>query len=92
MLKEHGPSIVQNAIDTKVVTGTVLSAGSAATAISVEANNVLTLNDFSVMAAIFAGSCTGIYMLTNIVINVIKIRRELNVSKSEDNGRQNEKQ
>lgn len=77
MLKDHGPQIIQNAIDTKVVTGTALSGVSAATAISVEANNALTLNDFSVMAAIFAGTCTGAYMLTNIIINIIKIRREL---------------
>ena len=92
ILKDHGSHIAQSAFDTKAATATVLSAGSAATAISVEASATMTLNDFSIAAAIFAASCTGIYMLTNIVINVIKIRRELNVSKSEDNARQNEKQ
>ena len=92
ILKDHGGSIAQGAFDTKAVTATILSAGSAATAITVEASPTMTLNDFSIIAAIFAGSCTGIYMLTNIIINVIKIRRELNASKSEGNGRQNEKQ
>ena len=92
ILKDHGGSIAQGAFDTKAVTATILSAGSAATAITVEASPTMTLNDFSIIAAIFAGSCTGIYMLTNIIINVIKIRRELNASKSEGNDRQNEKQ
>lgn len=92
ILKDHGGSIAQGAFDTKAVTATILSAGSAATAITVEASPTMTLNDFSIIAAIFAGSCTGIYMLTNIIINVIKIRRELNASKSEGNDRQSEKQ
>ena len=92
ILKEHGSHIAQSAFDTKAATATVLSAGSAATAISVEGSAAMTLNDFSIAAAIFAASCTGIYMLTNIIINVIKIRRELNASKIEDNAPQNEKQ
>ena len=80
ILKDHGGSIAQGAFDTKAVTATILSAGSAATAITVEASPTVTLNDFSIIAAIFAGTCTGIYMLTNIIINVIKIRRELKKS------------
>ena len=80
ILKDHGGNIAQSAFDTKAATATALSAGSAATAISVEASAAMTLNDFSVAAAIFAASCTGIYMLTNVVINVIKIRRELKKS------------
>ena len=80
ILKDHGGSIAQGAFDTKAVTATILSAGSAATAITVDASPTITLNDFSIIAAIFAGTCTGIYMLTNIIINVIKIRRELKKS------------
>ena len=80
MLKDHTPHIVQSvqsAFDAKSATAAALTVGSGVTAVTVEANNTLTLNDMSVMAAIFAGSCTGIYMLTNIIRNVIEIRKEL---------------
>jgi hypothetical protein len=77
LLKDHGPNIAQSAFDTKSLTATVLTAGSAATAITVEVNNAITLSDVSVMAAIFAGSCTGIYMFTNVILNVLKIIKEI---------------
>ena len=80
MLKDHSGSIAQGAFDTKAVTASIISAGTTATAITVEASPTVTLNDFSIIAAIFAGSCTGVYMLTNIIINVIKIRRDLKSS------------
>ena len=80
ILKDHSGSIAQGAFDTKAVAASIISAGTTATAITVEASPTVTLNDFSIIAAIFAGSCTGVYMLTNIIINVIKIRRDLKSS------------
>lgn len=76
LLKDHGPHIAQSAFDAKSVTATVLTAGSAATAMTVEASSTITLSQMSVMAATFAGCCTGFYMLTNVILNLIKIWRE----------------
>ena len=77
ILKVHWHDIVQSAFDTKSVTATALTAGSATAAIAAETSSTITLNDVSIMAAIFAGSCTGIYMLTNVILNAIKIKKEL---------------
>ena len=77
-LKDHTPHIVQSvqsAFDAKSATAAALTVGSGVTAVTVEANNALSLNDMSVYAAIFAASCTGAYMLSNFILNLIKIYR-----------------
>lgn len=77
-MKDHGHHVVQSMFDTKTTIATVVTTGSAVTVASVESSaQLLTLNDISVLAAIFAASATGIVMILNAIQKVLEIRREL---------------
>ena len=77
MAKEHGPHILQSMFDPKTTIAAVMTTGATVTAATAEATSAFTMNDISVMAAIFAASATGIVMVLNAISTAIKIRRQL---------------
>jgi len=83
-IKEHGPHIIQSMFDTKTTIAAVVTTGAGVTAATAEATSAFTMNDLSVMAAIFAASATGIVMILNAISTAIKIRRQLKNDEADD--------
>lgn len=77
MLKEHGPHIAQSMFDTKTTIAAAVTTGSVVTATTIESSSAFTMNDISVIAAIFAASATGIVMVLNAILKIIEIKRQL---------------
>ena len=94
MYHKHTVNIIQDAIDHKLIAGGLLTTTTAFSAwlgdatekvvVVVDQTRALESNAMSMMMAIFAGFGTGCYMITNIVINSIRIKRQLNHKRRSD--------
>ena len=78
ILKNHGHELAQSIFEVKAATGATLSALGAVTVAVVDPAPVaLGLHEWSTIAVIFSATATGVFMASNFVLNLIKIRRKL---------------
>jgi len=83
-MKEHWLQIAQSMVDMKTGPAAAVATVSGVTAVTVPAASTFTMNDISVMAAIFAASATGFVMVLNAILKILEIRRELKKDDSKD--------
>ncbi|MBL4940960.1 MAG: hypothetical protein JKY81_04780 [Colwellia sp.] len=80
-MKDHVAAVIQSFVDVKSAAPIVITAASAATVVTTEPAEIimtsLSLSEWSAIAVIFSCTATGLFMLSNFVFNLIKIRREL---------------
>lgn len=81
VLKDHGPHIAQLAqsmVDAKAAASAAVSAvGLVAVAVTEPKPVMISIDEWSAYAVIFSCTATALFMLSNLVLNMIKIRREL---------------
>ncbi|MBL4891449.1 MAG: hypothetical protein JKX91_06440 [Rhizobiaceae bacterium] len=80
-MKDLLAAVFQSLLDVKSATPIVVTAAGAATVATTEPAEIimtsLSLSEWSAIAVIFSCTATGLFMLSNCVFNLIKIRREL---------------
>ena len=77
-IREHGHQLVQSLFEVKATAGAAVSAVGVATITVVDPEPVaLGLDEWSTIAVIFSCTATGVFMLSNFVWNLIKIKRDL---------------
>ena len=84
ILKDHGPAIIQSAVDTKTAAAGAISAVGVLTVAVTEPEKVtLAIDEWSVIAVIFSCTATGLCMISAFILNLIKIRKGLKSDKDE---------
>lgn len=81
VLKDHGPHVAQLAqsmVDAKAAVSAAVSAvGVVAVAVTEPKPVTISIDEWSAYAVIFSCTATALFMLSNLVLNLIKIKREL---------------
>lgn len=78
LAKDHGPHLVQSVMDVKTtVSAAVSGAGIATIAVTEPEPVAIGLDEWSTIAVIFSCTATALFMVSNFVLNLIKISKEL---------------
>lgn len=77
-IKDYGHELITSLFEVKATASAAVSAAGVVTVAVVNPAPVsLGLDEWSTIAVIFSCSATGVYMLSNFVWNIIKIKRDL---------------
>lgn len=81
VLKDHGPHVaqlLQSMGEPKAAVSAAVSAvGVVAVAVAEPKPVTISIDEWSAYAVIFSCTATALFMLSNLVLNMIKIRKEL---------------
>ena len=84
ILKDHGPALIQSAVDTKTAAAGAITTVGAVTVAVTEADKVtLAVDQWAVTAVTFSATATGLCMFSAFILNLIKIRKGLKPDKDE---------
>lgn len=74
LVKDHGPHLIQSMVDVKTAASAAVTTAGAVTIAVTEVEPVtIAADEWAVIAVIFSAIATGLFMLSNLVINMIKI-------------------
>lgn len=78
LAKDHGPHLIQSMVDVKTAASAAVTTAGAVTIAVTEVEPVtIAADEWAVMAVIFSGVATGLVMLSSLVLNIFKIKKEL---------------